>query len=229
MEGLREIRKRIIIVGSTGGLGSRIAHFLRTNHADEFDLFELSRAALLTPQGSHELDFDAQNHPHNVLFYQQLAAQHGPFWAVIDATGFNLSGSLTKHPWATIPTQIEINLLNPICLAYSFSPMMTSLGGRFIFFSSVLAEKYVFGTNIYSVSKIALEKFVSNFALETKAKNLTINCIQLSYYNFGMIRQVPADLLDTIGVLSDFSRIIPTLEYILSESSFDTSGKVFKL
>ena len=219
----------MLIVGSTGGLGSRIANFLKTDHVGEYDLYLLSRDGLITPEGMDASNFDAQNHMGNADFYGQLAESHGPFWAVIDATGFSFSGSLTKHPWSTIPNQIEVNLLNPICLTYSFSPAMAEIGGRFIFFSSILAEEYVFGTNIYSVSKFALEKFVSNFALETRTVNLTMNCIQLSYYNFGMIKQVSAELLEKIGDLSDFSRITPTLEFILSENSSETSGKVFKL
>ena len=229
MGGLRQIRKRVLIVGSTGGLGSRIAQFLESYYSDQFDLFLLSRRGLVTPQGESLLSFDAQNHMVNSEFYKSLDQNHGPFWAVIDATGFNFSGSLTKHSWSKIPNQIEVNLLNPICLAYSFSPTMTTAGGRFIFFSSILAQEYVFGTNIYSVSKFALEKFVSNFALETRSSNLTMNCIQLGYYNFGMIKQVPVDLLENIGELSDFSKIAPTLEFILSEDSSETSGKIFNL
>jgi NAD(P)-dependent dehydrogenase (short-subunit alcohol dehydrogenase family) len=183
----------------------------------------------MTPHENYPLHFDARKHVDNEILYGELNARHGPFWAIIDATGFSFSGSFTKQPWENIPSQIEVNLINPIHLAHSFSPTMREKGGRFIYFSSILAEKFVFGTNIYSVSKLALEKFVSNFALGSRVPNLTMNCIQLGYYDFGMINQVPQEILSSIGELSNFNQIVPTLEFLLSENSSNTSGVVFKL
>jgi acetoacetyl-CoA reductase/3-oxoacyl-[acyl-carrier protein] reductase len=70
--------------------------------------------------------------------------------------------------------------------------------GRIILFSSVLAEKPVVSTSIYSGCKGFLDSFVKTVALENASKNITCNTIQLGYFDGGLTYKIPQNFLTNI-------------------------------
>jgi acetoacetyl-CoA reductase/3-oxoacyl-[acyl-carrier protein] reductase len=70
--------------------------------------------------------------------------------------------------------------------------------GRVINFSSVVAQKGIPGTSAYAASKSALWGMAKALAVENGNKNITINNINLGYFNVGMIEQVPENILQDI-------------------------------
>ena len=91
------------------------------------------------------------------------------------------------------------------------------------------------GTSAYAASKAGLNGMIKSVALENAQKNITINNINLGYFNVGMIHTVSAELQDVIKQkigTKDFGdpvNIFNTIEYIrntpyLTGSCIDLNG-----
>jgi acetoacetyl-CoA reductase/3-oxoacyl-[acyl-carrier protein] reductase len=70
--------------------------------------------------------------------------------------------------------------------------------GRIINFSSVVAQTPVPGTSAYAASKAALWGLSRALAVENASKGITINSLNLGYFDLGIIREVPADLQQSV-------------------------------
>jgi acetoacetyl-CoA reductase/3-oxoacyl-[acyl-carrier protein] reductase len=70
--------------------------------------------------------------------------------------------------------------------------------GRIINISSIVAQKGVPGTSAYAASKSALWGMTKAIAVENASKGITINNLNLGYFDIGMIEQVSQDVQDSI-------------------------------
>ncbi|MFP4026059.1 MAG: SDR family oxidoreductase, partial [Thiohalospira sp.] len=70
--------------------------------------------------------------------------------------------------------------------------------GRIINIASVVAQKGTPGTASYAASKAALSGLVKTLAIENAKYNITVNNLNLGYFNAGMINDVPKEILDNI-------------------------------
>ena len=110
--------------------------------------------------------------------------------------------------------------------------------GRIINLSSIVAQKGIPGTSAYAASKSGLWGMTKALSAENAEKNITINSINLGYFDIGMIDQVPTknleDLVDNIPVkrLGKPKNIIKTVDYIIENTdlcgtSIDVNGGLF--
>ena len=114
----------------------------------------------------------------------------------------------------------DVNVFGAFNLINGALPIMRENGfGRIINFASVVAQKGVPGTSAYAASKASLWGMSKALAIENGNKNITINNINLGYFNIGMIEQVPVDYLDTL-VQSIPAKRLGTPEEILSTVRF---------
>ncbi len=95
---------------------------------------------------------------------------------------------------------IDVNLVGTFRVINAVLPQMYEKGfGRIINLSSVLAQKGVPGTSAYAASKSALWGMAKSIAAENAKKNITINNLNLGYYNAGMtLCDVPEHILTEI-------------------------------
>jgi NAD(P)-dependent dehydrogenase (short-subunit alcohol dehydrogenase family) len=131
---------------------------------------------------------------------------------------------------------IDVNLLGSFNLIRTVLPFMrTANYGRIINFSSVVAQKGVLGTSAYAASKSGLWGMTKALAVENAGKNITINNINLGYFNIGIIDQVPTrnieELVRAIPVkrLGKPANIVLTVDYIINNTdlcgvSLDVNG-----
>jgi NAD(P)-dependent dehydrogenase (short-subunit alcohol dehydrogenase family) len=131
---------------------------------------------------------------------------------------------------------IDVNLIGSFNLIRALLPhMRDSNYGRIINLSSVVAQKGVPGTSAYAASKSGLWGMTKALSVENARKNITINNINLGYFDIGIIDQVPTNslegLMETIPVrrLGAPSNIIKTVDYIVDNSdlcgaSIDVNG-----
>ena len=63
--------------------------------------------------------------------------------------------------------------------------------GRIIFLSSVVGEKPQLGTSSYAASKSGLYGLTKALAIENASKGITVNCLNLGYFDIGMINEIP--------------------------------------
>lgn len=101
--------------------------------------------------------------------------------------------------------------------------------GRIINLGSVVGKKGVIGTSAYAASKSSLWGLSKAIAEENAQKNITINTINLGYFNIGMIKEVPENLLeriiDTIPAkrLGDPDEIFSTVNFIINNAYLNGS------
>jgi short-subunit dehydrogenase len=176
-----------------------------------------------------QIEFDAASHDKNREFYADLISKYHPIWAVIDATGFSRSGKFLNQTWDTAQEHIDVNLINPMNIISIFGKQMEETGGRIVFFSSILAQKEVFGTAMYSVSKLGLERLIYAVSSECKNINFKVLGIRLGYFDFGMIRQLTTQQIQSLEKINVFENIIETLDNILSEDSQLKCGIILEI
>ena len=70
--------------------------------------------------------------------------------------------------------------------------------GRIINLSSVVAQMGIPGTSAYAASKSGLLGLTKSIAAESASKGITINTINLGYFNIGMINEVTQEMQEVI-------------------------------
>jgi NAD(P)-dependent dehydrogenase (short-subunit alcohol dehydrogenase family) len=174
--------KKILLIGGTGGLGSQLEDRLK----NEYNVMSV---------GSKELD---------VTDYQKckIFFSKNNFDIILNFAGLNYDSFVHKINEKNIDkinNVIDVNIKGAInitssCLEY----MRNNKYGRIIHISSVLSEKNVIGTSVYSATKTFLDKFVKNISLENIKYHITANTIQLGYFDGGMTYKIPDDYIETV-------------------------------
>jgi len=134
---------------------------------------------------------------------------------------------------------LEVNLIGSFNTIRAILPHMRSRNyGRIINISSVVGQKAVPGTSAYAASKSALWGMTRAIAIENSSKNITVNNINLGYFDIGIIDEVPEEQLASVvkeipvGRLGQPDNIIKTIEFLLNNgdvcgSSIDVNGGLF--
>jgi NAD(P)-dependent dehydrogenase (short-subunit alcohol dehydrogenase family) len=173
--------KKIVIFGATGGLGCEISKKLI-----DYDVISLGSS-----------DLDITNYEKVCNFFKTNS-----FDIVINFAGVNFdkfAHKLTPNDTEIINKQIDVNIKGSINIVSSCLPAMRENNfGRIILISSVLAEKPVVSTSIYSGCKGFLDSFAKTIGLENANKNISCNTIQLGYFDGGMTYKIPEQIRNTI-------------------------------
>lgn len=118
---------------------------------------------------------------------------------LINCAGVNVNSFTHKFDFQEWKKVFEVNTHGTFLLIKNLLPIMREQSyGRIINISSVVPQIGTVGTSAYAASKSALwgmTKVVSN---ENARKGVTVNCLNLGYFNVGMIEEVPKNILDTI-------------------------------
>ena len=146
-----------------------------------------------------------------------------PELSLINCAGTNYNSFAHKSALVEWKRVIETNLIG------TFSFIRVALGymrqynyGRIINFSSVVAQKGVPGTSAYAASKSGLWGLARSIAVENSELGITINNINLGYFDIGMISEVPAKFKEGIiksipnKKLGDPNEIYLACEYLRS-------------
>ena len=173
--------KKVVIFGATGGLGNSISKKLT-----DFDVINLG-----------SVDLDITNYDQVNEFFKNT-----PVDIVINFAGVNFdkfAHKLTPDNKDIINKQIDVNIKGTINIVTSCLPQMRENNyGRIILISSVLAEKPVVSTSIYSGCKGFLDSFAKTIGLENANKNISCNTIQLGYFDGGMTYKIPEQIRNSI-------------------------------
>ena len=131
---------------------------------------------------------------------------------------------------------IDVNLIGSFNVIRAVLPYMRKFNyGRIINFASVVGQKGVPGTSAYAASKTALWGLTKALSVENAGKNVTINNINLGYFDIGIIEQVPSSHKDAlitsipVGRLGDPINIVRSVEFIIDNDdlcgvSLDVNG-----
>lgn len=198
--------KNILIVGGSGGLGAQVVDLM----SSKYDITSVS---------SKDFDIRNINECENFLVDKN-------FDIVINFAGVNydtLIHKINSDNAENIQNLLDVNIKGTINLISTvLKNMRKKKYGRIILISSVLSEKNVIGTGVYSSCKSFIDKFVKNISLENIKYGITANTIQLGYFDGGMTYKIPQEYLTpikkTIG-LERFGRIdelVSTIDFMIN-------------
>lgn len=177
---------KVVVFGGTGGLGSRLVRYL----SKDYDVGKV---------GSK--DVDLRDAPKVESFLKSCDAD-----VIINMSGYNYNSFLHKYKdYTEIDRLIDVNIWGNIHLLTAALPLMREKKyGRIILASSVLTNKTMVGTSIYSATKSFLDTMVRVAAAENAVKGVTINTLRMGYFAGGltytMNHNVQSDVLDSIPV-----------------------------
>ncbi len=210
----------IIITGIAGGIGNFLFSKFSELGEQIIGTYHLNK-----PEGKlHENTFplDITNYDEVEKFITSIQAEK---ITLINCVG--LSGNAVAHKsaiedWKNV---INVNLNGAFHLIRAILPLMREQNfGRIINLSSVVAETGVVGTSAYAASKAGLNGMIKSVALENAQKGITINNINLGYFNVGMIDTVPKEMQEAIKEkiasksFGDPENIFNTIQYIRQTS-----------
>lgn len=195
-----------LIIGGNGGLGRQLIPILKPKYN-------------IVAPGSKELDITDLNAVTD--FFDKNS-----FDLVINMSCCNIDGFVHKLNQENFLKQIDVNIVGNVnlvstALKYMRNRKWDTSGGNIILFSSILSDKAVAGTSMYSGCKGFIDSFVRTAAIENFNKNIYINSIQLGYFDGGLTDRIPDDILTQIeksipaGRLGNVWEIYNTIEYIV--------------
>ena len=158
---------------------------------------------------------------------------------LINCAGINYTSFAHKadiDEWSEV---INVNLIGTFNVIHEVLPIMREEGfGRIINFSSVVAQTAIPGTSAYAASKSGLWGLVKSIAIENARKGITINNLNLGYYNLGMIVEVSQEYQTILkkkiptGEFGDPENIYKIIKLLMNTNyingtSIDMNGGLF--
>jgi NAD(P)-dependent dehydrogenase (short-subunit alcohol dehydrogenase family) len=173
--------KKIVVFGGTGGLGSEVINLLKNYN--------------ITAIGSKDVDISN--------FYEvETFFKENSYDIVINLAGINYDvfiHKINETHLDKINKQLDVNIKGTINIISNCLPAMRENNyGRIITISSVLAEKPVISTGVYSGCKGFIDSFVKTVAIENANKNISCNSIQLGYFDAGLTYKIPEQFRNDI-------------------------------
>ena len=118
---------------------------------------------------------------------------------LLNCAGNNYNSFAHKTDSAKWKNVINVNLIGTFNVIHAILPIMRQQGfGRIINFSSIVAQMGIPGTSAYAASKSGLWGMVKSIAIENARKGITINNLNLGYFDIGMITEVPEEYQNII-------------------------------
>ena len=118
---------------------------------------------------------------------------------LINCAGNNYAAFAHKSDNENWKEVIDVNLTGTFNVISKVLPFMrTQNYGRIINLSSVVAQIHTPGASAYAASKSGLWGMVKSIAVENSKFNITINNLNLGYYDIGMITEVTEEYQEMI-------------------------------
>jgi len=184
---------KIIITGASRGIGLFLAQKFS---ADGYQVFgTYNQTGPTETMNCQWAKVDITDHK-AVADWISSVVQPNDDITLINCAGINYNAVAHKADTEKWRRVIDVNLIGSFNMINAVLPLMREKSfGRIINFSSVVAQKGVPGTSAYAASKAALWGLSRCIAVENAKKGITINNINLGYFDIGMIAEVPEEIL----------------------------------
>lgn len=218
---------KILIAGASGGIG----RFLAENLAHEHQVFGTYNSRKPEIESSYSMTKVNITIESEVSAWIDDVCKAKDDLALIYCVGVNYNCMMHKSDTKKWKEVIESNLIGVQHVLRYLLPNMRERGfGRIVLLASVVPQVGVPGTSAYAASKSALWGLCKAVAKENAEFGITINTLNLGYFDIGMIQDVPQEMLVKIiqgipmGRLGDPKNILKALEFILEADYLTGTG-----
>jgi len=203
----------LIFGGATGGLGQPLHQALCAIY---------SSSQVVSAIGRRHCDVESEASIR--LLFESIVCD-GPLH-IINATGVSISAMIHKTEALDFAKMLRVNLISNVFMLKHARPIYKAHGGTFTMLSSICASDGPIGTGGYAATKAALVGLMRVASKEFAVLGTRINCLELGYFNRGMIEQIPGQHLQTIvdniplqdlgtvGALAEACRYVIDCEYV---------------
>ena len=178
-------KKKVLIVGATGGIGRETAKLIKQSNADVFitgrdasRLAEVKSDLSLDSSRVFEMDITNENSVESVA--NSIHNTIGTLDIVINAAGIGIIKPLEKLTYEDFDLTVATNLRGTFNLLKSFlPPMKTAKEGLILNMPGVLGKTPMAGAGAYAASKYGVNGLVKSVREELKRTNIRITNIYL--------------------------------------------------
>jgi 3-oxoacyl-[acyl-carrier protein] reductase len=211
------LNKRILVTGSSRGIGKAIAVKLAETGHDIGLHFHSNHQAANNTKASLEalgvnvslLQFDVADRHAAKQAIEVDIEQHGAYYGVVLNAGINRDTAfpaMSEEEWdSVIHTNLDgfYNVLHPCIM-----PMVQARkGGRIITMSSVSGIAGNRGQVNYSASKAGIIGATKALSLELAKRNITVNCIAPGLIETDMVADIPKAMVDQIVPMKRMGKV----------------------
>jgi 3-oxoacyl-[acyl-carrier protein] reductase len=238
------IKRNILLVGASGGLGKHFAtgmaeqgynlaiHYKENSSAAEKLTDELTKYGIQA--SSFKADITNENDVSKMI--SEVLNKFGTIDILINNAGLSINSLTWKMDVDSWNKVLGVNLTGPfLCIKHALPNMRKSGWGRIVNISSVVGLMGVPGTVAYGVSKAGLEGLCKTVAKETAKQDITINNIALGYFEAGLLYQIPEDIRNQIKEtipkkeFGDPKEIIKCMLYLIGDNSSYITGQTISI
>lgn len=195
---------KILITGASRGIGLFLMRKFLSEGLQVFGTYNMTIPSVELEKRFSKVDISV--HDQVVNWVNSIITANDEIVG-INCAGTNYNAVAHKSDIQKWKKVIDVNLLGSFNMTNAVLPYMREKGfGRIINFSSVVAQKGIPGTSAYAASKAALWGMTKSIAAENAKKGITINNLNLGYFDIGMIKEIPIEILEGI------KKSIPTYE-----------------
>lgn len=197
------MEKLAIVTGGTRGIGKAISLALKEknyivianyqNNKEQADNFSRQ-----TGIDTMSWDVSKLNECQNAV--SEIEEKFGQNVSIlINNAGITRDGMLHRSNEENWQDVINVNLNSCFNMCYSvISNMRQENFGRIVNISSVNAITGQVGQTNYTAAKAGIIGFTKSLALESAAKNVTVNALTPGYIDTDMLKKIPSEILDGV-------------------------------
>jgi len=194
--------KVAVVTGGTRGIGEAISKELKSDGYTVVAVYRGNDEAaqkFKDETGCETIKFDVADFDECQKAMETIESEHGEIAVLVNNAGITRDGVLHKMPLENWNDVLQVNLSScfNMCRAIILK-MRERKYGRIINISSINGQKGQFGQVNYSAAKAGMIGFTKALALESAAKNVTVNAICPGYIETDMTASIPQDVLDSI-------------------------------
>lgn len=227
---------KILITGASRGIGLFLAQKMSAEGHQVYATCNNTAPTEIT--GVTWSKVDITNHSEVVGWVSNSVTTEDQI-VLINCAGSNYNAVAHKADISKWKNLIDVNLVGTFSAINAVLPFMREKSwGRIINFSSIVAQKGIAGTSAYAASKAGMWGMAKAIAAENAKKGITINSLNLGYFDIGMISDVPEEILAGIvktipaQSLGNPDNILNTVKFLINSdyttgTSLDINGGLF--
>ena len=236
--------KRILITGSSRGIGAQTALYIAKNNPDTEIVLHCNSNPAKAQDVKKEIEafgcsagvlqFDVKNRVQCREIIENDIKQNGAYYGVVLNAGIakdNVFPVMEDDEWDDVlNTNLGgfYNVLKPVVM----SMIENRIKGRIITMSSISGLAGNRGQVNYSASKAGIIGATKALALELAKRGITVNCVAPGVIESDMTKDLPADELKKMIPMKRFGtpkEVASLVNYLMSEDASYITGQVISV